>query len=134
MQEPAVVQDGAQWAATSEKLDRLTEKMDAFINMMQKDMAILKTDVAGLKTDVTGLKTDVAGLKTDVAGLKTDVAGLETNVAGLNVKVFERQNDDLVSNKAPVAGKAGRTCWTGTEIRSLVPSTALRRGTRHFHR
>ncbi|KAG6292484.1 hypothetical protein E4U09_003403 [Claviceps aff. purpurea] len=88
------VHDGALWATTSEKVDRLTEKMDALIktvannhDTMQKDMTILKKDVTILKKDVAGLKTDVAGLKTDVAGLKTDVAGLKTDVAGLNVKV-----------------------------------------------
>ncbi|KAG6176041.1 hypothetical protein E4U10_000784 [Claviceps purpurea] len=76
------VQDGAQWAATtetidrtSEKLDRLAEKMDALIktvakdnDAMQKDMAVLKKDVAGLNVKVTTFWESIPSPQTPRSG------------------------------------------------------------------
>ncbi|KAG6134540.1 hypothetical protein E4U50_007578 [Claviceps purpurea] len=88
------VQDGAQWAATtetidrtSEKLDRLAEKMDALIktvakdnDAMQKDMAVLKKDVAGLNVKVTILdRNSMARCQNNLASSTTTFAPL-TNI------------------------------------------------------
>ncbi|KAG6295277.1 hypothetical protein E4U09_002211 [Claviceps aff. purpurea] len=59
------VQNGAQWAAMSEKLDILDAKMDELIrtvNTINKDLTDPKTNVADLKTDVAGLDVKVTTL------------------------------------------------------------------------
>ncbi|KAG6134542.1 hypothetical protein E4U28_005772 [Claviceps purpurea] len=104
------VQNGAQWAARSEKLVNMNAKIDNLNAMM--DELIRKVDT--IHKNLADVKTDVADIKTDVADMKTDVAGLNVKVTTLDQNSMARSENSLATDTTTFAPLMNIT--TGQEI------------------